>query len=523
MKRLSIVIGMAASMLGPITGATGATFKYQGFNLIAFSKGDFAHSPLLDQSFDYIVSEGSNFINVDWVVAFNDDGSIVAQSDAASREPPIDDILNVVAVAHNRGLKVFLKPHISFPATFENRMHYNTDLTRFALPTFFRDWNAYLLKLGMRANGANVDGIVIATEFTGFDANSCTEWAALIANLRGVFAGKIAYDALFNIKSTLANVDRVCFWDLVDIIGLSLYVPLSNNDNASLSELNAAWRNNPFGDIVDVITYLQSLSGKHNKPVMAMEGGYQSIQGGLVDVGPVGTIRSVDNAVQAAGLASYLETLGANQGEWLLGVSIWSVFPPYFDPAQQQSEWGYRQGYMTNGKPAAATIKHYFSAGNFYSPAVEYFHKGFGHYFITAAADEIIKLDAGAFAGWARTGESFNVYATPHTGAAPVCRFFTVAFPPSSSHFYAPRGFGCEGTLTNNDWQFEGDVFHASIPAANGDCPIGTSPIYRLYNNGKGGAPNHRFTSNSAISVQMLNSGYIAEGSGVGVGMCSPQ
>jgi len=154
--------------------------------------------------------------------------------------------------------------------------------------------------------------------------------------------------------------------------------------------------------------------------------------------------------------------------------------------------------------------------------AVEYYHAGFGHYFISANPDEISKLDSGVFPGWARTGQSFNVYNSQLAGSVPVCRFFTTAFPPTSSHFYAPRGLGCEGTLSNKDWQFEGDVFYAPLPDADGACPTGTSAVYRLYNNGQGGAPNHRFTTSPVIRAQMLAAGYVAEGTGIGVGMCSP-
>src|SRR5262249_18441638 len=141
---------------------------------------------------------------------------------------------------------------------------------------------------------------------------------------------------------------------------------------------------------------------------------------------------------------------------------------------------------------------------------------------ITAIADEINKLDAGVFVGWARTGQAFNVYSAAGAGLVSVCRFFTIAFPPTSSHFYAPRGLGCEGTFANKDWQFEGDVFYSPLPDAGGTCPTGTVPVYRLYNNGQGGAPNHRLTTSLAIRAQMLANGYIAEGAGIGVGMCSP-
>lgn len=89
--------------------------------------------------------------------------------------------------------------------------------------------------------------------------------------------------------------------------------------------------------------------------------------------------------------------------------------------------------------------------------AVEFYNAAFRHYFVSANAAEIAKLDDGTFAGWARTGLAFNVHAAAAPGLAPVCRFFTVAFPPTSSHFYAPRGLGCEGTLANAQWRFEGE------------------------------------------------------------------
>lgn len=154
--------------------------------------------------------------------------------------------------------------------------------------------------------------------------------------------------------------------------------------------------------------------------------------------------------------------------------------------------------------------------------AVEFYHATFGHYFVSANPAEIAKLDDGTFAGWARTGQTFNVYSSAATGLVPVCRFFTVAFPPSSSHFYAPRGLGCEGTLANDKWSYEGDVFHVPLPDAAGNCAAGTVPVYRLYNNGRGGAPNHRFTTSDATRQQMLAQGFVAEGAGVGVGFCSP-
>jgi hypothetical protein len=155
--------------------------------------------------------------------------------------------------------------------------------------------------------------------------------------------------------------------------------------------------------------------------------------------------------------------------------------------------------------------------------AIEYFHARFGHYFMTANGDEIAKLDAGVFEGWARTGQAFQVFTQPALGRVPVCRFFTVAFPPTSSHFYGPRGFGCEGALANPDWLFEGEVFYAALPDVGGTCGMGSVPVYRLYNNGQGGAPNHRFTTSVVIRDRMVAQGFVPEGAGVGVGMCEAE
>jgi hypothetical protein len=156
------------------------------------------------------------------------------------------------------------------------------------------------------------------------------------------------------------------------------------------------------------------------------------------------------------------------------------------------------------------------------SPVIEYYHAAFDHYFITNIADEITKLDNGTFVGWARTGESFNVYSDAPGGSSGVCRFFSTSFAPKSSHFYTALASECATVKQNPNWQFEAVVFSVPTPDINGICPAGTVPVYRLYNNGQGAAPNHRFTTSLGTRAVMLSKGWIPEGNGVGVSMCSP-
>jgi probable HAF family extracellular repeat protein len=155
--------------------------------------------------------------------------------------------------------------------------------------------------------------------------------------------------------------------------------------------------------------------------------------------------------------------------------------------------------------------------------AIEYHHAAFDHYFMTAIPDEIAKLDAGIFAGWTRTGASFNVYVGDQVGTSPVCRFFSTAFDPKSSHFYTPFQGECVLLQRGATWQFEARVFNIAVPDIAGNCPAGTQLVYRLYNQGMGAAPNHRYTTSPATRATMIAQGWIPEGLGPdAVEMCSP-
>lgn len=155
--------------------------------------------------------------------------------------------------------------------------------------------------------------------------------------------------------------------------------------------------------------------------------------------------------------------------------------------------------------------------------AIEYYHQAFDHYFMTSIPDEIAKLDSGFFKGWARTGRSFKVSTQKAAGLNVVCRFFSTAFGEKSSHFYTPQVEECAIVKAMPTWQFEDEVFHVQYPTLAGECPANTIPIYRMYNQGQGGAPNHRYTTDLAVRAEMLAKGWIPEGEGtIGVIMCSP-
>jgi hypothetical protein len=157
--------------------------------------------------------------------------------------------------------------------------------------------------------------------------------------------------------------------------------------------------------------------------------------------------------------------------------------------------------------------------------AVEYYYADWNFYFVTSLASEIAALDGGAFGGvWKRTGETFNVWSDSANGALATHRFFSTGFSPRSSHFYTPYVDEYNSLKAGTVWEYEGIAFYVQLPDANGNCPAGTVILYRLYNNGLGGAPNHRFTISVATFNAMKAAGWQFEGNGLtGAYACVPQ
>ncbi len=161
---------------------------------------------------------------------------------------------------------------------------------------------------------------------------------------------------------------------------------------------------------------------------------------------------------------------------------------------------------------------------------VEYRNASLDHYFVSALAPDIDALDSGRTPGWTRTGLSFKAWPAADLNVNPVCRFY---IPPQrgNSHFISASPDECANVLdrTRSDPNYSGyvyespNVFYIALPdVATGACPVGTTPVYRLFDNRVDA--NHRYAADRAARTDMLAHGYIAEGYGPdAVAMCAPQ
>ncbi len=143
---------------------------------------------------------------------------------------------------------------------------------------------------------------------------------------------------------------------------------------------------------------------------------------------------------------------------------------------------------------------------------IEYYNAALDHYFITAFADEVAMLDAGVLVpGWTRTGYTFHSWKSGTGPGNEACRFYGTPGSGINSHFYTINLAECDGVKSNPVWTFEGLAFRAVEPLSNG-CAPEYATVTRLYNNGMGGQPNHRFLTDPAAIEATVARGWMVEG-----------
>ena len=155
---------------------------------------------------------------------------------------------------------------------------------------------------------------------------------------------------------------------------------------------------------------------------------------------------------------------------------------------------------------------------------VEYYNAYLDHFFITAQPAEIAYIDTVLSGSFQRTGLYFYAYLSPFTappGSRPVCRFFATGL--INSHFFTASASECNFVLTHwpDIWHLETPAsFYIQVPDSMGNCPDGTLPVYRFFNNRNDA--NHRYTVDLSVRRAMLNRSWVPEGNGPNaVAFCS--
>ena len=171
-------------------------------------------------------------------------------------------------------------------------------------------------------------------------------------------------------------------------------------------------------------------------------------------------------------------------------------------------------------------------------PAFSVFDRKVKKFFLTASASDVSALVASnnttTGPEWMPVEDNIRVWTSPQPFTVPVCRFFV---PAAGVHFFSADEYNdCRKLRGLSGFTDEGTAFHVIPPYREPDnsqiggphgkflnvCPVGTDPVYRMFDDSPG-HPSHRYSTSASVvgnfvAMATVN-GYRLEG----VAFCSPR
>jgi hypothetical protein len=125
----------------------------------------------------------------------------------------------------------------------------------------------------------HVENITIGTELINMassyvNPDNTQRWDSIIADLRTRFSGTLTYSGNWGSSGWYDEKNGIKFWDKLDYIGISAYLPLSTDPNYTIQDLKNTWANWNTTDI-------QPLANTYHKPIVFTEVGYRSADGAV--------------------------------------------------------------------------------------------------------------------------------------------------------------------------------------------------------------------------------------------------
>lgn len=177
-------------------------------------------------------------------------------------DAPTDQaVKDAIDKAHAQGLNVMLKPHVDIlSGAWRGEITFSTEADWSAWFASYKDFIVHYAKI---AQEKNAEMFCIGTELEK-TVTRYSDWQKIIDAVRTVYFGPLTYATNYD------NID-IQLWNNLEYIGIDGYYDLTDKDNPSAAELDAAW--------VPIVNNLKQLSQKYDKPVIFTEVGYRSIVG----------------------------------------------------------------------------------------------------------------------------------------------------------------------------------------------------------------------------------------------------
>lgn len=351
---LAVAAGIAFSGNTPKAfGQTG--FTYNGIVRAVYSDSDLGTSG--DSTYvSFIQSTHANYvaITIEWFMPTSSSTTIAASSTNSATDAQIEA---AITQYHNLGIKVVLKPQVDVTG-------YGTwrgEITPSPVSAWFTSYQAYITHYAQLAKTYDVDALSIGTELKTMSVSAnLSYWETLISAVRADYSGPIMYGA--NATGSGDEYSTVSFWSLVDVIGVDGYFGLTDQNDPSVSALEAAWTDSTStytGSGFNAEAALKNLNSQYGKPVVFTEVGYESSTG--TNQEPYAEISNgYDPDEQENCYTAFFDVFSA-QSSWMKGVFWWDLQLPV--PGSDDQSW------VMYGKPAGTVVLPQWYGGTSSSPS----------------------------------------------------------------------------------------------------------------------------------------------------------
>ena len=249
--------------------------------------------------------------------------------------PTDASLAEVIAYAHELGLKVMFKPHVDILEGNRWRGEIGPAFDEAAWAVWFDSYRSFILHYSALARDTGVELFSVGCELDA-TVHRVAEWRSVIAAVREVFPGPLIYAD----DQAESAPDAIAWWDALDFIGMDAYPTLSVEPRPSVSSLCRGWEG--------YLAKLRSLSDRWGKPLVITELGYRSVEGSARNPWDWQRQGPVDLVTQRKCYQAALRMIAGRT--WLAGVYWWQWMP---DPDEGGPD---DTGYTPHGKPAEAVL-----------------------------------------------------------------------------------------------------------------------------------------------------------------------
>lgn len=259
--------------------------------------------------------------------------------------PTPEELTQIVAKAHSKGIKVLFRPCIdpdwSNPATKGTwRGQIGRKFSAAEWAVWFNNYEPFIVAQARLASGAGADMFSVGMEYIDM-SNQEAGYRSVIAAAKSVYSGPITYCA------NHGQEHNIKFWDAVDQIGVDAYYTLDgSNTSPTVDDLVKAWS--------PIAQQLESLSTQWNRPLFFAEIGFCSSTGTNSNpAGCGGDGAPLNLQAQANAYSAFFQALWGQ--DWFSGVFWWAWNTDTSNGGPSDT------GFSPNGKPAASVMKQYYS------------------------------------------------------------------------------------------------------------------------------------------------------------------